>query len=115
LIFPVRWHEPFGLALTESLYFGCPVFGTPYGSLPEIITPEVGFLSNSSADILEKIKDVSSYSRAYCHEYALELFNSRKMAQSYLDKYLKVLNGEQLNVMSPKLVEQQTIKLLDWV
>lgn len=34
LIFPVRWHEPFGLAIIESLYFGCPVFGTPYGALP---------------------------------------------------------------------------------
>lgn len=47
LIFPVLWNEPFGLALIESLYFGNPVFGTPYGSLPEIILPEVGFLSNS--------------------------------------------------------------------
>ena len=28
LIFPVRWHEPFGLAIIESLYFGCPVFST---------------------------------------------------------------------------------------
>lgn len=26
LIFPVTWHEPFGLAITESLYFGAPVF-----------------------------------------------------------------------------------------
>ncbi|MEF9931013.1 MAG: glycosyltransferase, partial [Bacteroidales bacterium] len=38
LIFPVIWNEPFGLAITESLYCGAPVFGTPYGSLPELIT-----------------------------------------------------------------------------
>ena len=37
LIFPVRWHEPFGLAVIESLYFGCPVFSTPYGALPELV------------------------------------------------------------------------------
>ena len=37
LIFPVRWHEPFGLAVIESLYFGCPVFATPYGALPELV------------------------------------------------------------------------------
>ena len=43
-IFPVRWHEPFGLAIIESLYFGCPVFGTPYGSLPEIVNNDVGLL-----------------------------------------------------------------------
>ena len=52
LIFPVRWHEPFGLAITESLYFGCPVFGTPYGSLPEIVNNEVGFLSNESTELV---------------------------------------------------------------
>ena len=42
LIFPVKWHEPFGLAIIESLYFGCPVFGTPYGSLPELVTSDFG-------------------------------------------------------------------------
>src|SRR5665647_810580 len=31
LLFPVLWNEPFGIALIESLYFGCPVVGTPYG------------------------------------------------------------------------------------
>ena len=36
----------FGLALIESLYCGCPVLGTPYGSLPELIPPNVGFLSH---------------------------------------------------------------------
>ena len=43
LIFPVTWHEPFGLAITESFYFGAPVGGTPYGALPELVSPEVGF------------------------------------------------------------------------
>jgi len=114
LIFPVRWHEPFGLALTESLYFGCPVFGTPYGSLPEIITPEVGFLSTNSVEIVNEIKNVDRYSRVMCHEYAVDVFNSKKMAESYIEKYLKVLNGEQLNPVSPKLVEKQMVKLLDW-
>ena len=40
MIFPVRWHEPFGLAVIESLYFGCPVFATPYGALPELVPAE---------------------------------------------------------------------------
>ena len=43
LIFPVKWHEPFGLAVTESLYLGAPVFATPYGSLPELVNEEVDF------------------------------------------------------------------------
>jgi glycosyltransferase involved in cell wall biosynthesis len=37
LVLPVLRHEPFGLAVIESLYFGCPLFGTPYGALPELL------------------------------------------------------------------------------
>ncbi|MCB6745861.1 glycosyltransferase, partial [Anaerostipes hadrus] len=28
LLFPVRWHEPFGIAVIEAMYFGLPVFAT---------------------------------------------------------------------------------------
>jgi glycosyltransferase involved in cell wall biosynthesis len=115
LIFPVRWNEPFGLALIESLFFGCPVFGTPYGSLPEIINPEVGFLSNKADELAHEIEYVDRFSRTQCHNYALELFNSKVMTELYLEKYLKVLNGGKLNLHSPKLIEKQTEKLLQWV
>lgn len=114
LIFPVRWNEPFGLAITESLYFGCPIFGTPYGSLPEIVNSEIGFLSNNVEVLAKEIENIDRYSRARCHEYALEMFHSKKMAELYLAKYLKVLNGEQLNSFPPKLLKKQTEKLLAW-
>jgi glycosyltransferase involved in cell wall biosynthesis len=92
LVFPVRWHEPFGLALTESLYFGCPVFGTPCGSLPEIIHPDVGYLSSKLEDLTRAMKEAANYSKARCHEYARDCFNSKIMALNYLEKYNKVLN-----------------------
>lgn len=114
LIFPVRWNEPFGLALIESLYFGCPVFGTHYGSLPEIVIPEVGFLSNRADELVQEIEHVDRFSRLKCHQYASEMFNSKIMTGQYLDKYIKVLNGEKLNIRPPKLIEKQTEKLLEW-
>ena len=101
LIFPVRWSEPFGLAITESLYFGCPVFGTPYGSLPEIVTPDVGFLSNSESELARHIKE-TPYNTRRCHEYACDMFNSRLMAEAYIKRYEKVLNGETLNPEPPR-------------
>lgn len=112
LIFPVRWHEPFGLALTESLYFGCPVIGTPYGSLPEIINKEVGFLSTNSTDLIGAAKNIESYSKRKCHDYARDLFNSKVMAQAYLQKYEQVLNGKTLNSTKPALKEIQNDKFL---
>jgi len=114
LIFPVRWHEPFGLAITESLYFGCPVFGTPYGSLPEIVRKEVGYLSNKKEDLIYAVNNSGDFSKKLCHDYAVEKFNSKKMALSYIEKYEKILSKETLNKSYPKLKEIQKDKFLDW-
>lgn len=101
LLFPVLWHEPFGLAIPESLYFGCPVIGTPYGSLPELILPEVGFLSNRLGELVEAVGNLESYDRRACHAYVLDRFTSRRMALDYLDLYARVLDGEPLNPAPP--------------
>lgn len=114
LIFPVKWHEPFGLAIIESLFYGCPVFGTPYGSLPELITEDVGFLSNKSDELAQAILSADKYSHQRCHEYAMEEFNSKKMALEYLNKYEKVIAGENLNTYPPSLLTIQKQKLLEW-
>lgn len=115
LVFPVRWHEPFGLAIIESLYFGCPVFGTPYGSLPEIVHQEVGFLSNKKNELKEALTHAHQFSAKTCHEYALSEFNSRKMALSYLACYEQVLSGLYLNEKQPGLIDVQTEKFLPWI
>jgi glycosyltransferase involved in cell wall biosynthesis len=116
LIFPVRWHEPFGLALIESLYFGCPVFGTPYGSLPEIVIPEVGYLTTTAAssalELADAVGDINSYSRKTCHEYVMDKFTHIQMSASYIRLYEKVLNGEKLNPKAPIIQSIQPDKFL---
>jgi glycosyltransferase involved in cell wall biosynthesis len=114
LIFPVRWHEPFGLAIIESLFYGCPVFGTPYGSLPELVKENVGFLSDKSDNLVEAVLNVDNYSRQECHEYAMEEFNAKKMAMEYLKKYEIVMSGNKLNTDTPKLLKIQEQKWLEW-
>jgi len=114
LIFPVLAAESFGLALIESLYFGCPVFGTPYGSLPELITKEVGYLSNVKAELREAMLAADSYDKKVCHEYARDNFNADKMAQNYLIYYQEVLNGHALHEKEPVLQQLPTGKLLPW-
>jgi glycosyltransferase involved in cell wall biosynthesis len=114
LVFPVRWHEPFGLAIIESLYFGVPVFGTPYGSLPELVNQNVGFLSNSSATLSEAMKQYQDYNPKTCHDYAATHFNAQVMTDAYLDLYKKVINGEVLNQNTPKKAIKNESKFLDW-
>lgn len=100
LIFPVLWHEPFGLAIIESLYAGCAVFGSELGSLQELVTPEVGFTSNSIKELSRATIDFE-YDPVKCHEYAINNFNSKRMAEDYLQLYIKVLNGKPLNKKVP--------------
>ncbi|RFZ82285.1 glycosyltransferase family 4 protein [Mucilaginibacter terrenus] len=115
LIYPVRWNEPFGIAITESLYFGCPVFGTPYGSLPELVPSDVGFLSNSKHELAEAMKNADSYNRQRCHQYVMDNFNITKMANEYLKLYEAVAHGATINKNNPVLQEQNPPKFLPWV
>ncbi len=114
LIFPVKWHEPFGLAIIESLFYGCPVFGTPYGSLPELVTEDFGYLSNNSEKLAEAIMNLDNYSPQNCYEYAMEEFNSKKMALKYLSKYEEVVSGKQLNSVAPKLLKMPNEEIFEW-
>ena len=107
LVFPVRWNEPFGLAITESLLAGCPVFGTPYGSLPELIPNEVGFLSAKSDELSEAMNNSGQWKPKDCRDFAIENFSSRKMALKYLEIYERVLAGEILNKSVPTLQKQE--------
>lgn len=112
LIFPVVWDEPFGLVVTESLYFGAPVFATPYGSLPELVTPEVGFLTDSKAEMVSHIASHYDYSPKVCHDYAVDRFNSRVMAEQYVKAYERVLDGATLN--SGRLIPHTDIVRREW-
>ncbi len=115
LIFPVLWNEPFGLSIVESLYFGCPVFGTPYGSLKEIIQPAVGFTSNSMNALIDAVKNAAQFNSSICHDYLMSNFTSIQMANNYLKKYEQVLNGQHLNTAAPILKEIQKDKFLPFL
>ncbi len=103
LLFPVRWHEPFGIALTEALASGCPVFGTPYGSLPEIVTPAVGVLSANGDELLAGMRRAMAgeYSPAVCRERVFQGFTAQQMAERYLDYYSQVVQSGSLSKTEP--------------
>lgn len=101
MIFPVRWYEPFGLAIVESLYFGCPVFATPYGAIPELVPPDCGALSHSASELVQALGQADMYSAQACHAQAREKFNAQNMALGYLHKYELVLAGQPLHPQPP--------------
>jgi glycosyltransferase involved in cell wall biosynthesis len=101
LIFPVIWDEPFGLAVIESLYFGCPVFACRRGSLPELVNADTGFLSNDLAELAFALRE-QQFDALACHQHAVERFNANRMAESYIEKYKKVISGASLSPIRPQ-------------
>lgn len=112
LVFPVEWHEPFGLVIIESLYAGCAVFCTTNGSLPELVSNEVGRASNDSNELAEALRNFN-YDPERCHRYAKEHFNAKKMTLEYLELYKKILAGETLHSQIPTFnLEKNKVKSL---
>lgn len=131
LVFPVVWPEPFGLAIIESLYFGCPVFGTPYGALPELLGRDTkprkvstgggqvdafyadfGCLSVKKSELLEAIKNADSYDRSKCNAWVREHFSAENMTDRYIRLYEQVLDGRPLHHSPPAFTEAANDKPL---
>jgi glycosyltransferase involved in cell wall biosynthesis len=92
LIYPVRWEEPFGIALVEALVSGCYVAGTPYGSLPEIVTPETGRLSAKAAELAEVVRNPQKFDPAACRDRVRQGgFTHSDMARKYIGYYERIL------------------------
>ena len=73
--------------------------------MPELIHPEVGFLSNQKHEWVEQLKNIDHFSPQNCHEYAQDIFSARTMAEKYVTYYETVLAGKPLNPQTPKALE----------
>jgi glycogen synthase len=93
LLFPIRWDEPFGLVVAEALMSGTPVITTPCGAMPELVTPDVGFLCSDEVEMERAIARASDVSPAACRARALERFSNRVSAQKYARYYERAIAG----------------------
>ena len=91
LLFPIRWKEPFGLAVTEAHISGTPVITTNWGAMPELVPEDVGFRCDSFEELAHAVESVERISPSNCRKWALQNFSSEIMARSYLREYENLL------------------------
>ena len=93
---PALWDEPFGLTLIEALASGTPVLGTHRGSLPEVISADVGALGDSVDELVALRPALDAIEPETCRQRAEQLFTHRAMAEAYLRYYRAAVSGEPL-------------------
>ena len=92
LVNPIRWAEPFGLVMAESLACGTPVVALAHGAAPEIVDDGVtGFLCDDEDALTEAVCRVGTIDRRACRRSAEQRFDRRRMAADYLRVYEEVL------------------------
>ncbi len=88
LLFPIRWPEPFGLVMTESMACGTPVVAWNSGSVPEIIDDGVtGFIVESEDQALSAIERARQVDRQGVRSTFERRFTAKAMAEGYLKVY----------------------------
>jgi glycosyltransferase involved in cell wall biosynthesis len=110
LLFPVRWHEPFGLAMIEAMAMGLPVIGSSFGSLPEILSPRVGILCKNY-DEFQNVLNSSRPSFLNADEirsYVEERFSIKTYTSQYIELYGQVLKGLSLSPNPPTLLSKKS-------
>jgi glycosyltransferase involved in cell wall biosynthesis len=91
LLFPIRWPEPFGLVMVESLACGTPVLAFGEGSVPELIEDGVtGFVRNTEDELVEAVGRIPELDRARCRAEAERRFSSTAMVDAYERVYKKL-------------------------
>jgi glycosyltransferase involved in cell wall biosynthesis len=86
-LMPIRWPEPFGMVMVESLAAGTPVLAFPEGAAPEIVEHgETGFLVGDEHEMAAMVDRAGDIDPARCRGGA-ERFSPDRVAAGYETAY----------------------------
>jgi glycosyltransferase involved in cell wall biosynthesis len=92
LLHPIRFAEPFGLSVVESMTCGTPVVAYRKGSMPEVIDEGVtGRLVDSVDEAVAAVGAIADIDRAGCSARARQRFSASRMVEEYLTIYRKII------------------------
>ncbi len=93
LLFPIRWPEPFGLVMIESLACGTPVLAFPEGAAPEVVEHgRTGFLCQDEGEMAEAVAHVAAIDRGACRRAVETAYSSERMVDEHIDLFQEVVD-----------------------
>jgi len=88
LLFPVQWHEPFGLVMIEAMACGTPVIAHNLGSIAEVVDNGVtGFHATSIEALGDLVPKALALDRKTVCAHAMGRFGYQRMVDDYLKIY----------------------------
>ena len=91
LLNPIRWDEPFGMVMIESLACGTPVIATPRGAAPEIVLAGLGRLVATEDEMVSAVAEVDRCDRVACRDAVRQRFSTRRMVEDHLNLYRELM------------------------
>jgi glycosyltransferase involved in cell wall biosynthesis len=93
LLHPIRFAEPFGLSVVESMACGTPVIAYRKGSMPEVVDEGVtGRLVDNADEAVAAVAGIAGIDRLACANRARERFAADRMVEDYLTIYRKIIS-----------------------
>jgi len=91
-LFPIRWNEPFGLVMIESMACGTPVLAFNEGAAPEVVADgETGYLCRDEAEMVEKVGHIGDIDRSACRAAVEGYFSRGRMIGEHVEFYEEIL------------------------
>ncbi len=93
-LFPIRWNEPFGLVMLESMACGTPVLAFDEGAAPEVVENGCnGFLCEDEVDMGDRLASAGDLDRAVCRASVQGYFSMDRVIGEHLELYEQILAG----------------------
>lgn len=84
LLMPIRWEEPFGLSMVESMACGTPVIAMRRGSVPEVVADGIsGYIVDSIAEMTAAVSKVGKLKPKNCRKHVQDNFSADHMVRAY--------------------------------
>lgn len=93
LLFPIKWEEPFGMVMIESMAVGTPVVAFNRGSVPEVVEDgKTGFIVENVPQAVRAIHKLDKIIPKNCRKLVSEKFDIDQTAKGFKDLYQSVLS-----------------------